>query len=103
LIIFDQTFSVDKQVTDSAASATALFSGVKTIQGALGLDATASIENCRVSPNDVFEDVERLPPRRHWGHKSVTTMLDWAQSVGKKTGKIADENVVKHLVSCLLT
>ena len=41
-----QTYNTDFQVPDSAGTATALFSGVKTGMGVLGLDGTAKYNVC---------------------------------------------------------
>ena len=41
-----QTYNTDTQVPDSAGTATAMFSGVKTRAGMLGLDATAAYNVC---------------------------------------------------------
>ena len=35
-----QTYDIDKQVSDSAATASAMFSGIKTKDGTLGYDST---------------------------------------------------------------
>ena len=40
-----QTYAVDAQVTDSAAAATALFSGVKTNKKLIGFDSGAEKKN----------------------------------------------------------
>ncbi len=58
-----QTFNVDSQVTDSASSASAMFSGIKTKQGVLGYDSQVGVS----------------------GHE-VSTIMDWAQAAGKDTG-----------------
>jgi len=44
-----KTYAVDKQVTDSAASATALFTDVKTNYMLVGLDARAKYYMCDLS------------------------------------------------------
>ncbi|XP_072033392.1 alkaline phosphatase-like [Amphiura filiformis] len=41
-----KTYNVDNQVPDSGSAATALFSGVKTVSNAVGLDSTADLEDC---------------------------------------------------------
>lgn len=41
-----KTYAVDRQVTDSAASATALFCGAKTKMAMLGLSARANVSEC---------------------------------------------------------
>lgn len=62
-----KTGSADKAVTDSAAAATALATGVKTLNGALAVD-----------PNG----------------EPLTTLLEMAQAAGKKTGLVTDERLV---------
>jgi len=62
-----KTGSADKTVTDSAAAATALATGVKTVNGALAVD-----------PNG----------------EPLTTLLEMAQAAGKKTGLVTDERLV---------
>ncbi|CAL1549122.1 unnamed protein product, partial [Lymnaea stagnalis] len=44
--VFYQTYNVDRQITDSAASGTAYLTGVKTNQGLLGLSGAAQRYNC---------------------------------------------------------
>lgn len=65
---FLQTYNVDKQVPDSAGTATALFTGVKTNYGVIGLDAVES-----KSPNQDFNS--RLP-----------SIMDWALAADKRPG-----------------
>ena len=57
-------------VPDSASTATAMFSGVKTYSWTLGYDSQILPED----PESV-KDATQLP-----------TILDWAQAGGKKTG-----------------
>ena len=45
-LFLSQTYNTDTQVPDSAGTATAMFSGVKTRAGMLGLDATAAYNVC---------------------------------------------------------
>ena len=65
-----QTYSVDGQTPDSSATATALFSGVKTKSGTLGFDA-------KIVSNDPASELKA---------KKLTTIMDWAQDAGKDTG-----------------
>ena len=66
-----RTYAVNKQVTDSAASATALFAGVKTTNNLLGLDARAKNSVCDSSTNK---------------ESSVSSIMTWAQDASKDTG-----------------
>jgi alkaline phosphatase len=62
---------VDGQTTDSAASATAIFSGVKTNIYTLGFDSSI-----------VYQD-----PDSEKTAKKIETILEWAQKAGKETGQ----------------
>lgn len=64
-----KVYNTDKQVPDSAGTATALFSGIKTKLGALGL-------------NPVTND--SLPGDR------LRTIFDWAQAANKRTGIVTN-------------
>ena len=64
-----QTYNTDFQVPDSASTATALFSGVKTGKGVLGLDGTAKYNVC----DTAVVEAARLE-----------TLLDWAVEAGKE-------------------
>lgn len=64
-----KTYNTDKQVPDSAGTATALFSGIKTKLGAIGL-------------NPVTND--SLPGDR------LRTVIDWAQAANKRTGIVTN-------------
>jgi alkaline phosphatase len=73
-----KTYAVDKQVTDSAASATALFTGVKTNYMMLGLDARAKYNVCDSSTNN---------------KSSVSSIMTWAQDASKDTGFVTTTRV----------
>lgn len=60
-----KTYNTDKQVPDSAGTATALFTGIKTKLGAICLNP--------VTPNSKASD-------------RLKTIIDWAQSANKRTG-----------------
>lgn len=60
-----KTYNTDKQVPDSAGTATALFTGIKTKLGAICLNP--------VSRNSKPSD-------------RLKTIIDWAQAAGKRTG-----------------
>lgn len=68
-----KTYNVDKQVPDSAGTATAMFCGVKTLYGVIGLDATCDIKDPAKG---------RIP-----------SIMDWAQSVDKRTGIVTTTRI----------
>ena len=68
-----QTYNVDKQVADSAGSATAYLTGVKGRYGTIGLDVSAPYNICR-------PDLGNTP--------NVDSILKWAQDAGKDTGDL---------------
>jgi len=68
---FMKTYNTDHQVADSAGTATAMFSGVKTRLGMLGLDTRAHYNVCDT------DAIERA---------TVKSMADWAVEVGKDVG-----------------
>ncbi|CRK96434.1 CLUMA_CG009850, isoform A [Clunio marinus] len=67
-----KTYNTDKQVPDSAGTATALFTGVKTIIGAIGLNP-ASDES---TANDRMKGI-----------------IDWAQAMKKRTGIVTTTRI----------
>jgi alkaline phosphatase len=72
LYAFFQTYCVNAQTADSASTATALFSGIKTNINTLGFDSGI-----------VFGD-----PLSEAKANKVETILTWAQDAGMDTGKI---------------
>jgi alkaline phosphatase len=66
-----KTYNVDAQTPDSAGTATALLSGVKTLMGVIGVDQTVKRGNCAAMA----------------GHK-VTSFLERAASAGRATGVV---------------
>jgi len=72
-----KTYSVNGMVPESASTATAIFSGVKTVSSTLGFDSHIILDD----PNSVKDATP------------VTTILDWAQAAGKKTGFITNTRV----------
>ncbi|KAJ8879908.1 hypothetical protein PR048_020528 [Dryococelus australis] len=68
-----KTYCVDRQVPDSASTATALFSGVKANYYTLGLDATATRDHC---------DAAGDPGRR------LPSLATWAQEAGRHVGLV---------------
>ncbi|XP_053684518.1 alkaline phosphatase 4 [Sabethes cyaneus] len=70
---FSKTYNTDRQVPDSAGTATAMFSGIKTKSGVIGVDFT------------VTETTEEAA--------SVSNIMDWAQAVGKRTGIVTTTRI----------
>ncbi|XP_067616441.1 alkaline phosphatase 4 isoform X2 [Eurosta solidaginis] len=68
-----KTYNVDKQVPDSAGTATALFCGIKTDYGAIGMDITRSKTN---------------PTQGR-----LKSIMDWAQTEGKRTGIVTTTRI----------
>lgn len=68
-----QTYNVNKQVPDSAGTATAMFCGVKTNYYTAGVDATASFGICDPI---VYKQAK------------IDSLLKWAQDAGKLTGEL---------------
>ncbi len=66
-----KTYSHDAQITDSAPSAVAMTTGVKTINDVMGLDHTAKLDSC--------EDQKT---------KHVATLWEMAETIGMATGAI---------------
>ncbi|EDV90824.1 alkaline phosphatase 4 [Drosophila grimshawi] len=68
-----KTYNVDKQVPDSAGTATAIFTGVKTNYKVIGMDTTRSMTNATQGRLD--------------------SIMDWAQRVGKRTGVVTNTRI----------
>ena len=66
-----KTYCVDRQTPDSAATATALFSGIKTNYYTLGYDSKIRVGSAKSTKTA----------------KQLTSILDWGQSAGKRTGR----------------
>ncbi|XP_015126542.1 alkaline phosphatase 4 isoform X1 [Diachasma alloeum] len=75
---FSKTYNVDKQVPDSAGTATAIFSGVKSRYKVIGLDAKASYNSCDATVNEA---------------RKLTTLADWAQATGMDTGFVTTTRI----------
>ena len=69
-----KTYNIDAQTADSAGTATAFHSGVKTRIGSIGVDGTAV--DCKTSLTGKLE-----------------TVLKWAHYAGKSTGIITTARV----------
>jgi alkaline phosphatase len=65
-----QTYNCDSQTSDSASTATALFSGIKTNINTLGFDHL----------------IEFNDPTSELRANKVETILQWAQDAGMDTG-----------------
>ncbi|XP_059479347.1 alkaline phosphatase, tissue-nonspecific isozyme-like [Neocloeon triangulifer] len=70
-----KTYNTDKQVSDSASTATALFSGVKSNYKTVGLDANVKLGDCESSLNKSYR---------------ADSILKWAQDAGKLTGFVTN-------------
>lgn len=70
---FSKTYNTDRQVPDSAGTATAMFTGVKTKAGFIGVDYSAT------ETNEVAA--------------TVSNMMEWAQAAGKRTGIVTTTRV----------
>ena len=67
-----QTFNVNQQTPDSASTASAIYSGIKTIHDTMGYDSSIVHSNA----------TSMLTA------KKVTNIFSWAQDAGKDTGNI---------------
>ncbi|XP_031839610.1 alkaline phosphatase 4-like isoform X2 [Nomia melanderi] len=75
---FAKTYNTDKQVPDSAGTATAIFSGVKSRYSMIGLDSKAKYDHCDETVNEASK---------------VTTVADWAQKAGMDTGFVTTTRI----------
>lgn len=75
---FAKTYNTDKQVPDSAGTATAIFSGVKCRYRVLGLDTKASYNHCD-------QQIDR--------ESKLSTVADWAQQSGMSTGFVTTTRI----------
>ncbi|XP_066907979.1 alkaline phosphatase [Halyomorpha halys] len=73
-----KTYAANKQVPDSANTATALYTGVKVNKGTLGVDSAVQLEDCQGA----------LLEKNH-----LTTVATHAQEAGKSTGIITTARV----------
>ncbi|CAF0881660.1 unnamed protein product [Adineta steineri] len=71
-----KTYNIDHQTPDSAATATAYLCGVKAQLGTIGVDGRAKRTNCTSSLG-----------------ANVTSILDWAQQLGKKVGIVTTARI----------
>ncbi|XP_068249172.1 alkaline phosphatase-like [Palaemon carinicauda] len=73
-----KTYNLDKQVPDSAGTATAYLSGVKANFYTLGVNGKVKLDDCEAS---LIDD------------NRVKTVLDWAQDADKETGVVTTAQV----------
>ncbi|CAL4228704.1 unnamed protein product [Meganyctiphanes norvegica] len=73
-----KTYCVDRQVADSACTATAYLTGVKANYYTLGVSANVEYEDCEASLNE---------------ENRVDSILKWAQDAGKETGFVTSARV----------
>ena len=71
-----KTYSADAQITDSAPSAVAMTTGVKTKNDLMGLDHTVTLDSC---------DDQKT--------KAVTTLWELAESIGMSTGAVTTATI----------
>ncbi|CAN2387965.1 alkaline phosphatase [Pristimantis euphronides] len=75
-VALSKTYNTDSQVPDSAGTATAFLSGVKTNQGILGLSAAAKLGSCRSCKDN-----------------EVDSILKWAKAAGKSVGVVTTTRI----------
>uniref|UniRef100_A0A2M4A9D2 Alkaline phosphatase n=1 Tax=Anopheles triannulatus TaxID=58253 RepID=A0A2M4A9D2_9DIPT len=68
-----KTYNTDRQVPDSAGTATAMFSGIKTRSGVVGADYTITETNLEAA--------------------KVPSFMEWAQAEGKRTGIVTTTRI----------
>lgn len=73
-----KTYNTNHQVPDSAGTATAIFSGVKTRMGYLGVDHRPAYNEC---DTQLYED------------SKLKGVLHWAQDAGKETGIVTTARI----------
>ncbi|XP_059487968.1 alkaline phosphatase 4-like [Neocloeon triangulifer] len=73
-----KTYTVNMQVPDSAATATAMLCGVKTNQEVIGFDANAIYDECN---SEII------------GTSKVESLFKWAQDIGKRTGVVTTTRI----------
>lgn len=73
-----KTYNTDRQVPDSASTATALFGGVKTNYEVVGVNANVKLGDCRASLNANYH---------------VDSFIAWAQAASKMTGFVTTTRV----------
>ncbi|XP_063596573.1 alkaline phosphatase-like [Penaeus indicus] len=73
-----KTYNVDKQVPDSAGTATAYLCGVKANYYTLGVDPEVTLGDCAAARNPIYH---------------TPSILQWAQEAGKDTGFVTTTRV----------
>lgn len=66
-MVFLQTYSVNEQVPDSAGTATAFLCGVKAQSGVLGVDDTATYNNCSSTLGAEVDSILRMSKQKGLG------------------------------------
>ena len=77
-----KTYNIDAQTPDSAGTATAYLSGVKTRIGVIGLDGHAVFGDCKSSKG-----------------AEINSILDWAHRAGKSVGVVTNTRIT-HATPC---
>lgn len=75
---FSKTYNVDKQVPDSAGTATAMFSGVKSRYKIVGFDSKVTYNTCDKTLNEA---------------RKLSTVANWAQATGMDTGFVTTTRI----------
>lgn len=75
-VALSKTYNMDRQIPDSAGTATAILSGKKTNYYMVGMDGTTQRDDCENTAG-----------------KQVTTMLDWAMDSRRKTGIVTTARI----------
>lgn len=73
---FSRTYSHNGQVSDSAPTATAMVTGVKTSQGVIGLNGSVAYQDCAAQAGN-----------------EVTTIFEMAEEAGRATGVISTARI----------
>lgn len=76
-VALSMTYSHDSQVSDSAPTATAMVTGIKTNAGVIGLDGDAVFDDCSSEESN-----------------AVTTIFEMAEEAGRATGIVSTARIV---------
>lgn len=80
-----QTYCTDVQVADSACTATAYLTGVKTDTDTIGLDANVEFKNCDTQNNPAFQ---------------LESVMTWAQVLHLVTQNNLKRKVIEFQSAC---
>ncbi|XP_043282455.1 alkaline phosphatase 4-like isoform X2 [Venturia canescens] len=75
---FSKTYNVDKQVPDSAGTATAMFTGVKSRYKVIGFDGKVNYDDCDKVLNEASK---------------ISSVANWAQATGMDTGFVTTTRI----------